>query len=185
MDTQSVWGELSTIPIGTIVSWVSVIAVIVSAIWFGIIKLFKVFSKYKEVQDENENQKNLLVQHDECLEEIRLELSKIRGSIHNDKLEEHDEVLAEIRECLEKMNKSLDDQMKINYEYLKHSIVISCQRAIDRNYITTEELQSLEEMFKEYVEIYHGNGYVKGMIIKARKVPILCVTEKTDDVVAK
>lgn len=173
MDTQSVWNELSAIPVGTIVAWASVIIAIVSAIWIAIMKLFKVFTKYRNLKDENEKQTKLLQLHDESLEEIRQELVKINESIHNDTLAQHDEILVEIKDWLSKVNDSLEEQREINYEYLKHSIVITCRRAIDRNSISAEELKSLEDMFREYVDIFHGNGYVKTLMKKTREVPVI------------
>ncbi len=174
MDTQAVWNQLSSIPVGTIVAWIVVISAIVSAIWVAMMKLYKLFSAYKEAKDEDKNQTKLLAKHDESFKKIQEDITEIRGSIHNDKLAQHDEILNDIKNCLNEMRNSFKEQRKINYEILKHEIVISSQKAIERNWITSEELQSLEEMFEEYVEIYHGNGYVKGLMERVRNVPIIC-----------
>ena len=178
MDTQPVWDSLASIPLGTVVAWISVIAAIVSGIWIVIMRLFKVFNKYRNLKDENENQTRLLAEHEQVLAEIRGELGKISSSIHNDLLAQHDDLLVEVKEELEKVNTSLNDQKEINFEYLKHSIVIACRRALDKQSITAEELQSMEDMYREYVEIFNGNGYVKAMVQKVEKLPVIGVLEE-------
>jgi len=101
-DTQSVWEFLSGIPIGTIVAWVIVICAIISALCAGTIKLYKIFTKYKEAKDKDEKQQNL-----------------------------------------------------------------------DKGEISINKLRSLEEMYDEYVEIFHGNGYVKTLVTRVRKLKII------------
>ena len=173
MDTQSVWDTLSAIPIGTVVAWISVIAAIVSTVWFVILKLFKVFTRYRNMKDENDRQTQLLVAHEELLSEVKNELEKINGSIHNDILAQHEDLIVEVKDELVRISDSLDKQKDINFEYLKHNIVCACRRALDKGLITAEELQSLEDMYKQYVEIFNGNGYVKTMMEKVRALPVI------------
>ena len=52
MDTKSVWDLLSSIPIGTIVAWISVICAIIVALCTGTIKLYKVFTKHFKISIE-------------------------------------------------------------------------------------------------------------------------------------
>ena len=69
-DTQSIWEFLSGIPIGTIVAWIIVICAIISALCAGTIKLYKIFTKYKEAKDKDEKQQKVIESHDETLKEI-------------------------------------------------------------------------------------------------------------------
>jgi len=97
-DTQSVWEFLSGIPIGTIVAWVIVICAIISALCAGTIKLYKIFTKYKEAKDKDEKQQKVIESHDETLKEIEKSLIAIQ--------------------------KSLAEQKEVNLKQIRHTILI-------------------------------------------------------------
>lgn len=147
MDTNSVWDLLSSIPIGTVVAWIVVIFAIITAICTGTIKLYKVFTKYKKIKDENEEQKKLL--------------------------EEHGNVLKEVNDSLKTIKESLDEQKEVNLKQIRYTIVHTCDEAIHDGEISAGKLRSLEEMYEEYVEIFHGNGYVKTLVKKVRELPVV------------
>jgi len=146
-DTQSVWEFLSGIPIGTIVAWVIVICAIISALCAGTIKLYKIFTKYKEAKDKDEKQQKVIESHDETLKEIEKSLIAIQ--------------------------KSLAEQKEVNLKQIRHTIVHTCEDALDKGEISINKLRSLEEMYDEYVEIFHGNGYVKTLVTRVRKLKII------------
>lgn len=146
-DTQTVWEFLSGIPIGTIVAWVMVIGAIIAALCAGTIKLYKIFTKYKEAKDKDEKQQKIIESHDETLKEIEKSLSAIQ--------------------------KSLDEQKEVNLKQIRHTIVHTCEDALDKGEISINKLRSLEEMYDEYVEIFHGNGYVKTLVTRVRKLKII------------
>lgn len=147
MDTQSIWDLLSSIPVGTLVAWIIVILAIISALCTVTIRLYKIFEKYKEVKDKNEKQEKLIKGHEKTLEEIEKSLGEIK--------------------------KSLDEQKEVNLKQIRHTIVHTCEDAIDRKEISINKLQSLEEMYDEYTEIFHGNGYVKTLVMRVRELPII------------
>lgn len=147
MDTQSIWDLLSSIPIGTVVAWVVVICAIISALCAGTIKLYKVFEKYKEVKDKNEKQEKIIEVHEKTIEEIGKALTEIK--------------------------KSLDEQKEVNLKQIRHTIVHTCEDALDKGEISINKLRSLEEMYDEYIEIFHGNGYVKTLVARVRELPII------------
>lgn len=178
MDTQPIWDSLSAIPVGTIVAWVTVIAAIVSAIWFVIMKLFKVFAKYQNIREREEEQTRLLAAHDELLSDIRDELIKISGSIHNDILAEHDELLSEVKGELVKINDSMDEQKNVTLAQLRYSITRACREAMDDGHISTVKLEALEGMFDQYEHVFNGNGYVKTIMEKTRELPVINVIEE-------
>ncbi len=147
MDTQSIWDLLSSIPIGTVVAWVVVICAIISALCAGTIKLYKAFEKYKEVKDKNEKQEKIIEVHEKTIEEIGKALTEIK--------------------------KSLDEQKEVNLKQIRHTIVHTCEDALDKGEISINKLRSLEEMYDEYIEIFHGNGYVKTLVARVRELPII------------
>lgn len=147
MDTQSIWDLLSSIPIGTVVAWVIVICAIISALCAGTIKFYKAFEKYKEVKDKNEKQEKIIEVHEKTIEEIGKALTEIK--------------------------KSLDEQKEVNLKQIRHTIVHTCEDALDKGEISINKLRSLEEMYDEYIEIFHGNGYVKTLVARVRELPII------------
>ena len=147
MDTQSIWDLLSSIPIGTIVAWIVVICAIITVLCTGAIKLYKVFTKYKEMKDKDLKQTEVIINHDNTLREIDKSLQSI--------------------------NKSLEEQKEVNLKQIRHTIVHTCEEALEKGEISINKLRSLEEMYEEYVEIFHGNGYVKTLMERVRKLPIV------------
>lgn len=147
MDTQSIWDLLSSIPIGTVVAWIVVICAIISALCAGTIKLYKAFEKYKEVKDKNEKQEKIIEVHEKTIEKIGKALAEIK--------------------------KSLDEQKEVNLKQIRHTIVHTCEDALDKGEISINKLRSLEEMYDEYIEIFHGNGYVKTLVARTRELPII------------
>ena len=146
-DTQSIWELLSGIPIGTIVAWITVICAIIATLCAGTIRLYKVFTRYKEAKDKDEKQQKIIESHDDTLREIEKSLSAIQ--------------------------KSLEEQKEVNLKQIRHTIVHTCEDALDKGEITINKLRSLEEMYDEYVEIFHGNGYVKTLVMRVRKLKII------------
>ncbi len=147
MDTKSIWEFLSSIPIGTIIAWIAVISAIITALCTGTIKLYKGFVKYKEAKDKEQKQEEIIDSHDKTLRDI-------------------DDTLQEIK-------KSLDEQKEVNLKQIRHTIVHTCEDALDKGEISINKLRSLEEMYDEYVKIFHGNGYVKTLVIRVRKLKIV------------
>lgn len=152
MDTKSVWDLLSSISIGTAIAWVTVIFAIIVFISTGTVKTYQLFEKYKKVKDKNENQKTVIQNHDNTLKEIEKTLLEIKNS--------------------------LSEQKEVNLKQIRHTIVHTCEEALEKGEISINKLRSLEEMYEEYVEVFHGNGYVKTLVYKVRK---LKVVGKLDD----
>ena len=128
------------------------ISAIITAICTGTIKLYKVFTKYREAKDKNEKQEKII--------------------------ESHETTLKEIDKTLQEIKKSLEEQKDVNLKQVRHTIVHTCEDALDRGEISINKLRSLEEMYEEYIDIFHGNGYVKTLVEKVRQ---LKVVGKVDD----
>lgn len=147
MDSNSVWSVLSNIPIGIIVTWVVSIASIIAVICVGIIKLYKVFTKYSQLKRENEDQKALI--------------------------QKHDTVLIEVNELLQGITTSLNEQKQVSLKQIRHMIIHICDDAIAAERISAGKLRLLEELYSDYVDIFKGNGYVKTLVVKVRTLPVM------------
>ena len=101
MDTQPIWDSLSGITIGQIVAWITVILAIISALCTATIKLYKVFTKYKEMKDKEEKQETII--------------------------ENHDKTLNEIKDSLQEIKQSLIEQKEVNLKQTRHTIVHTCE----------------------------------------------------------
>lgn len=145
MDTNSVWSTLADIKIGTLIAWAIVIIAILTVIIKGITKLYEVFAKYNKLKEDNEKQSELLRAHDETLTQINASLQHIN-------------------ECLE-------EQKGVNLKQIRHTIVDTCYEALKAGEIQIGKLKSLEEMFQEYTDIFHGNGYVKRLVTQVEELP--------------
>ncbi len=152
MDNSSAAEALSSITVGQIIAWFSVLTAIITAICTGTIKMYKLFTKYREAKDRNEKQDEIIKSHDATLKEIDATLQVIR--------------------------KSLEEQKDVNLKQVRHTIVHTCEDALDRGEISINKLRSLEEMYEEYTDVFHGNGYVKTLVEKVRQ---LKVVGKLDD----
>ena len=152
MDNQSAIDTLSSISVGQVIAWFLVISAIITTICTGTIKLYKVFTKYREAKDKNEAQEKVS--------------------------ESHETTLKEIDKTLQEIKKSLEEQKDVNLKQVRHTIVHTCEDALDRGEISINKLRSLEEMYEEYIDIFHGNGYVKTLVEKVRQ---LKVVGKVDD----
>ena len=143
MDTKSVWDFLSKISVGQIVAWTSVLITIITAICTGTIKLYKVFTKYEEIKRKDREEQKII--------------------------ENHDAILKKIEDILKDIQASLAEQKEVNLKQIRYTIVHTCEDALEKGEISSSKLNSLEEMYEEYVDIFHGNGYVKTLITKVRK----------------
>lgn len=143
MKTNEVWDILSNLSIGTVVAWISVICAIIAAICTAAIKLYNIFEKYKKSKDKTAKQEEVIAQHNEAFAEIRAQLKSI--------------------------SEALNEQKEVNLKQVRHTIVHTCEDALERGEMSTNKLQSLEEMYEEYTDLFHGNGYVKTLMTRVRK----------------
>ena len=143
MGTQSIWDLLSSIQIGQVVSWIIVIGTILAALCTGTIKIYKIFTRYKEAKDKDESQQRAIESHEKTLKDIETSLQNIQ--------------------------KALNEQKEVNLKQVRYTIVHTCEEALEKGEISINKLRSLEEMYEEYVDIFHGNGYVKTLMTRVRK----------------
>lgn len=156
--TQTVWDFLSNIPIGTIVAWVIVICAIIGFLCGLAVKLYKVFSKYREVKDENEKFKQASKTHDEKIDKLSEKLDKVYSEI--------------------------EMQKQMNYKQIRHSIVRACDEAIRTKRISPSKYKSLMEMYDEYVIVFADmkpNGYVHKLVDRVSDPNEVTIIGKLDE----
>lgn len=147
MDTQPVWDSLSGFSVGQVVAWIVVIGAILSALCAGTIKFYKVFTKYRDRKDKEQKQETII--------------------------ETHDKTLTEIKDSLQDIKNSLNEQKDVNLKQLRHTIVQTCEDCLEKGEISINRLRSLEEMYSEYVDVFHANGYVKILVERVRTLKIV------------
>lgn len=147
MDTQPIWDSLSGITIGQIVACITVILAIISALCTATIRLYKVFTKYRDMKDKEQKQETII--------------------------ETHDKTLTEIKDSLQDIKNSLNEQKDVNLKQLRHTIVQTCEDCLEKGEISINRLRSLEEMYSEYVDVFHANGYVKILVERVRTLKIV------------
>ena len=145
MKTNDVVAILSSIPIGTIIAWITVIGGILTGICAGTIKLYKLFEKTHEMKEENE-------------EFIRL-------------VKAHDEQLQAIKQSIDVIQDTLDRREKSEIKRLRYSLIRAMEEYVSKGEITIRQLMSLEESFEDYHN-HNGNGYVTTMMRKVRALPV-------------
>lgn len=147
MDTQPILDSLSSFSVGRVVAWIVVIGTILSALCAGTIKLYKVFTKYRDMKDKEQKQETII--------------------------ETHDKTLNEIKDSLQDIKNSLNEQKDVNLKQLRHTIVQTCEDCLEKGEISINRLRSLEEMYSEYVDVFHANGYVKILVERVRTLKIV------------
>ena len=154
METTDVIQTLSSIPIGTIIAWITVLVGIITAIVTGTIKLYKAFEKTHEMKEENLEFRKMVKDHDAQLKLI------------NDKLS-----------CIQD---NLTKRDKADLKSMRYSIVRAGEEYVSMGKITIRQLRALEELFEDYHD-KHGNGYVTTLMRKVRALPVIGRLDEDDN----
>lgn len=144
---KEAWEILFGVPFGKIVGWCAVAVAILSGVSFLVIKLYKIFLKYNSLRNENTEQKERLEKHEALFDELEKSLSEIKCSLKN--------------------------YETVSFKQLKYTIIKMCEESIRDGFITAERLAYLEELYKDYVDIYNGNGYGKTLMKKVRSLVVV------------
>lgn len=154
METRDVIQMLSSIPIGTIIVWVTVIFSIVTTIVMSAIQLYKAFEKAHDMKEEKFEILNMVKEHDKQLKSI------------NDKLS-----------CIQE---NLNERDKADLKSMRYSIVRAGEEYVSMGKITIRQLRSLEELFEDYHD-KHGNGYVTTLMRRVRVLPVIGKLDENDN----
>lgn len=152
MNEDIAWGYVSKIPIGDIVSWIIFLGIILGAFSVAVVKMYKLFEKVKNTQDENTALKQMVQNHETMMLTISKELQSIRNEQEASK--------------------------KRELKRLRHTIIKAGEEAVASQHITIRKLKSLEELFEEYSGFTDedgkpANGYVKSLMHKVRNVEVI------------
>ena len=147
MGSESAWQIISEMPVGKVIAWIILIVAIISGICAAAVKLYKLFERYKKLKDTS----------DKVLELI----------------ESHENALLEVREGLKRIDARMAKQDEITMSQISHSIVVAAEKAISEEKITFSQLKSITGLYKEYRDVYHGNGYIKILMERVEELPVL------------
>ena len=154
METSDVIRTLSSIPIGTIIAWGTVIVGIITAIITVTIKLYKIFDKTHKMKEEN------------------LEFRQM--------VKKHEEQLGQINEKLSSIQENLSKRDEIDLKNMRYQIVRAGEEYVSVGQVTIRQLRSLEELFEEYHN-RHGNSYVTTLMRKVRSLPVIGKLDENDN----
>lgn len=158
MDKSSIVQLLSSLTVGTVIAWISVIFGIIGAFCYATVKTYQIFLKYKKMQDETIGYRQLVEKNDKDIKEMD---------------EKFSQVIQKVTDSIIDMNNSLKVQQEVNFKQMKHSIVRAAEEALAAGHITISQLKSIEELYSDYIEIFHGNGYVKTLMEKVRQLSVI------------
>lgn len=147
MSAQPAWDFIASLSVGTLVAWILVFVAVISGIVWLTIRLYKAFTRLHELKKKEER--------------------------YEQSIKDHEKALSEIREALHAIRKAQEEQRDVAFKQLRHIIVQICEDALDKGEISINKLRSLEELYDEYVDMFNGNGYVKTLVMRVRKVKIL------------
>lgn len=147
MDTESVIDVLAGISVGTVISWAAVFIMITTAISTFAIKVYKLFDKYRDKKDEADR--------------YRAELNQFKEQLNG------------LAQTIRIITDDLERRKESDLKQLRFSIVQTCETALHNREITIAQLQLIEELYDDYDHVWHKNGYVKTVVNKARKLPVV------------
>lgn len=87
-------------------------------------------------------------------------------------LKDNTEQIIQINEKLKETAESISRYFEITKIQFRHSIVRAAEEYIDKGFIYSYELESIEDMYQTYHEVLKGNSYVTVMMEKVRTLPI-------------
>lgn len=177
MDKGDVIQFLSSLPVGTIIAWASVIIIIITATSYVLAKLYKLFDKYRKIKLEDDEIKQTILDHEKEIHEIEIKLDddlKMMVQAHESKLQNIAEQLATIQNML-------NEQKQVALKNLRHSIIRAGEEALSNGSITIRKLRCLEELYDEYSKDFNGNGYVTTLMTKVRKLEVIGNLDENDE----
>lgn len=155
METKEIIQSLSSIPVGTIIAWFTIIGGAITGIVTGTIKLYKIFEKTHEIKSENK----------EFMAMVKA----------------HDEQLKNMNDVLISIQKRLEERDATDLSKMRYSIVRAGEEYVSVGHITIRQLRSLEELYDTYHNKRHANGYVTTLMTKVRKLPVIGKLDENEE----
>lgn len=149
MEDNIIIETISAIPFGVILNWIVGFCAIVAAVSAIAVRLYKVFEKYKNSKDQNTKLKEEVKNHNEKFKKIEEDIEELHGKI-------------------DLVQQTLEQQNTRELNKLRHSICREAEDAIEKGRISIQSLRSLEDMYDDYKNTFHKNGYVKDLMNTVR-----------------
>ena len=146
MTKEEVWNIIMNLKIGTVVSWIIVIAAIITGLVLLIKKLFKGFRFVQNYKTEKHQ--------------------------HAERIQRHDLILDDIVARLERLDTRQERLNRALIQSIRHDIVLTCQSAIAEGQISAVQLRELDELYEEY-DGAGGNSYASTLMQKVHGLPII------------
>jgi len=147
VNADGIFTQISNITIGQVVAFGAVVVSIITAASSAWVKVSKFIRKYNEGKDE------------------KTELEKT--------VKEHSVKIDNIEKLLGEVKTSMDEQKEREIKRLRHDLVSACESAINDGFITVSRLCSIEDMYDDYKNQFHKNGYTKTLMCKVRNLKII------------
>ena len=87
-------------------------------------------------------------------------------------LKDNTEQIVQINEKLKETSENISKYFDITKIQFRHSIVRAAEEYIDKGFIYSYELESIEDMYQTYHEVLKGNSYVTVMMDKVRQLEV-------------
>ena len=153
MNTNDVWELLSEMQIGTIVAWIVVASSIFGVVGNFVKKFIKLIDKYHDTQEEK---KDIVAKLDEQNDKFSKAISDLADSVNN------------LNHRLDYIQDKLHVQEEVNLKQIRNDIITICDEAIISEKISERKFQLLNELFDEYTNVFHSNGYVADSVKKVK-----------------
>lgn len=142
---------LSTVSAGTVLKWILICGAIIGAIVTASVKCYKMFEKVRQYENKRD-------EHEEFIKQTKEDLSDLKAK--------YIELTDFVKTTREESNRI--DQIK-----LRHSIVRSCEEAINNGTITFDALRSIDELYEVYHDVLHGNSYAADLVNMIHTLPVI------------
>ena len=172
MDLNTILDSVQGLSIGTVISGGCILSAIAGGISTATIKLYKIFSKYRELQEENETLHNHVDQHGESLIHLSQKIDNLCDSINA----RFDDMDASIDLRFANLDKKFAEQQEVNLHQTRGAIIDICETAINNKQITANKNRLLGELMCDYDDIFHADGYIHDLFKRVKGVPIIGTT---------
>lgn len=149
--SASILQQLSQIPIGNIIAFLTAISVICVGGWKIISQMIKLYDGYNDIRKDRDQTRKQVDDNSEAITELREQLS---------------EAISDVKDQLSTIVAALDEQRETKITELRHSITVAGENALANGTMTVREYTSFHEMVDKYMNVYNQNWYVESLCAK-------------------
>ena len=156
--TGDVVQTLNALPVGSVIAWITVIAVIIGAIIYAIRKTYKGYETVHDLREQEEVFREMVKEHDEKIKEIE---------------EKHEHEFDAIDKKIDSILDWISDKDDADLRKLRHSLVRAGEEALRSGNITVRELKSMSELYDLYHVKMKQNSYVTTLMSRVNELPVI------------